>query len=192
MLLKDTIAAAVAAALELAQQDGVISVAAVPSIEVERPNNPEHGDFATNLPLRLARAARANPLRLAELLAERVSAGPEIAAVSAAPPGFINFRLDEGWLQAQVEAVRQAGDAFGNGDRRQDDAAGRQVQVMVEFVSANPTGSRDARTWATRSRWSVSTAGSMRRVSMFTPPSSSKRLTPTTVRSPASTACWSR
>ena len=134
MLLKDTIAAAVAAALERAQQDGVISVAAVPEIEVERPNNPEHGDFATNLPLRLARAARANPLRLAELIAERVGALPEIAAVSAAPPGFINFRLDEAWLQEQVEAVRRAGDAFGNDDR------GNGCRVMVEFVSANPTG----------------------------------------------------
>ena len=134
MLLKDTIAAAVAAALERAQQDGVISVAAAPEIEVERPNNPEHGDFATNLPLRLARAARANPLRLSELIAERVSEMPEIAAVSAAPPGFINFRLDEAWLQAQVEAVRRAGDDFGNG------SSGNGCRVMVEFVSANPTG----------------------------------------------------
>ena len=134
MLLKDTIANALKAALERAQREGVISLAAVPDIEVERPNNPEHGDFATNLPLRLARAARANPLRLAEQIVERVDAGPEIAAVTPAPPGFINFRLSQEWLQKQVETVRAAGDAFGNA------AAGAGRRVMVEFVSVNPTG----------------------------------------------------
>ena len=134
MLLKDTIANALKAALERAQREGVISLAAVPDIEVERPNNPEHGDFATNLPLRLARAARANPLRLAEQIAERVDTGPEIAAVTPAPPGFINFRLSQEWLQKQVETVRAAGDAFGNA------AAGAGLRVMVEFVSVNPTG----------------------------------------------------
>ena len=134
MLLKDTIANALKAALERAQREGVISLAAVPDIEVERPNNPEHGDFATNLPLRLARAARANPLRLAEQIAERMDTGPEIAAVTPAPPGFINFRLSQEWLQKQVETVRAAGDAFGNA------AAGAGRRVMVEFVSVNPTG----------------------------------------------------
>ena len=136
MLLKDTIANALKAALERAQREGVISLAAVPDIEVERPNNPEHGDFATNLPLRLARAARANPLRLAEQIAERVDTGPEIAAVTPAPPGFINFRLSQEWLQKQVETVRAAGDAFGNAGA----GAGAGRRVMVEFVSVNPTG----------------------------------------------------
>ncbi len=134
MLVKDTVGEAIAAALEQAHRDGVISVAAVPDIEIERPNNPEHGDFATNLPLRLARAARANPLHLAQLIAERVETRPEIASVSPAAPGFINFRLSDGWLQQQVETVRAAGDSFGAADV----GAGRKV--MVEFVSVNPTG----------------------------------------------------
>ena len=134
MLMRDTIAGAVAAALEQASRDGALKIDAVPEIEVERPNNPEHGDFATSLPLRLARAARANPLQLAETLAARIAPRPEIAAVSAAAPGFINFRLSEAWLQEQVEAVRAAGDNFGNSDN----GGGRKV--MVEFVSVNPTG----------------------------------------------------
>ena len=134
MLVRDTVGEAVAAALERAQRDGAISVATVPSIEIDRPNNPEHGDFATNLPLRLARAARANPLQLAQLIAERVEPRPEIASVDPAAPGFINFRLSDRWLQEQVEAVRAAGDAFGASDV----GAGRKV--MVEFVSVNPTG----------------------------------------------------
>ena len=134
MLVRDTIANAVAAALEKASSDGAINVDSVPEIEVERPNNAEHGDFATNLPLRLARAARANPLQLAELIAQRIDSSPEIDSVSAAPPGFINFKLSESWLQQQVETVRAAGDSFGASDT----GAGRKV--MVEFVSVNPTG----------------------------------------------------
>ncbi len=134
MLVKDTIATAVAAALEQARADGVIDVGSSPGIEVERPNNPEHGDFATNLPLRLARAARANPLHLAQLIAERIKSGPEIDDVSPAPPGFINFKLSKAWLQQQVETVRAASDSFG----ALDIGAGRKV--MVEFVSVNPTG----------------------------------------------------
>ena len=134
MLVRDTIATTVAAALERANNDGVINVDSVPDIEVERPNNSEHGDFATNLPLRLARAARANPLQLAQLIAERIETGPEIESVAAAPPGFVNFKLSDAWLQQQVETVRAAGDAFGASDL----GAGRKV--MVEFVSVNPTG----------------------------------------------------
>ena len=134
MLVKDTVGAAVAAALEQAHRDGAISVATVPDIEIDRPNNPEHGDFATNLPLRLARAARANPLQLAQLIAERIEMRPEIASVAPAAPGFINFKLSDDWLQEQVEAVRTAGDAFGSSD------VGAGGKVMVEFVSVNPTG----------------------------------------------------
>ena len=134
MLVKDTVAAIVAAALEQANRDGVISVDTAADIEIERPNNPEHGDFATNLPLRLARAARANPLQLAQLISERIQPGPEIASLEPAPPGFINFKLSDQWLQQQVETVIAAGDRFGSAEV----GAGRKV--MVEFVSVNPTG----------------------------------------------------
>ena len=134
MLVKDTVAAIVAAALEQANRDGVINVDAAPDIEIERPNNPEHGDFATNLPLRLARAARANPMQLAQLIAERILPGPEIASVEPAPPGFINFKLSDEWLQRQVETVIAAGAGFGAAE------VGTGRKVMVEFVSVNPTG----------------------------------------------------
>jgi len=134
MLVRDTIANAVAAALEKANRDGVINADSIPDIEIERPNNPEHGDFATNLPLRLARAARANPLQLAQLITERIESSSEIDSVAAAPPGFINFKLSESWLRQQVESVRAAGDSFGASD------IGAGLKVMVEFVSVNPTG----------------------------------------------------
>lgn len=134
MLVKDAVADMVAAALEQANRDGVINVDAVPDIEIERPNNPDHGDFATNLPLRLARAARANPMHLAQLIAERIQPGPEIASLEPAPPGFINFKLSDAWLQEQIETVIAAGDGFGSAD------VGSGRKVMVEFVSVNPTG----------------------------------------------------
>ena len=134
MLVKDTVAKALSDALERAHRDGVLSIDTVPSIDIERPNNPDHGDFASNLPLRMARAARSNPLHLAEVIAERVELGAEIAGVTPAAPGFINFRLSDRWLQQQVEVVRAAGDSFGAAD------IGGGRKVMVEFVSVNPTG----------------------------------------------------
>ena len=80
---------------------------------MERPGNPGHGDFATSLPLRLARATRINPLQLAQLLVERMPNSNEVAKVEAAHPGFVNFFLDNGWVQRQVETIREAGAEYG-------------------------------------------------------------------------------
>ena len=124
----------VAQAVETARNDGVLRLETMPDIQMEHPGNPEHGDFATNLPLRLARATRINPLELAQALVARITESEPVETVEAAPPGFINFRLKDSWLQKQVEAVRQAGDSYGNVD------SGSNRRVMVEFVSVNPTG----------------------------------------------------
>ena len=133
-LLIETIQQLVAQALEAARQEGVLQLETIPEIQVERPGNSEHGDFATNLPLRLARATRIDPLELAQSLASHIATGDVIDRVEAARPGFINFYLKESWLRQQVEAVRQAGDKFGNVD------SGHGRKMMVEFVSVNPTG----------------------------------------------------
>ena len=124
----------VAQAVETARNDGVLRLETMPDIQMEHPGNPEHGDFATNLPLRLARATRINPLQLAEELVSRIPESDPVGTVEAAPPGFINFRLRDSWLQQQVDAVREAGDSYGNVD------SGADRRVMVEFVSVNPTG----------------------------------------------------
>ena len=121
-------------AVEQARQDGLLQLDTMPEIQVERPANPEHGDFATSLPLRLARATRINPLRLAEALAGHVPAAEQVDQVVASPPGFINFHLRDSWVQQQVDSVRQAGPEYGNVD------VGRQNPIMVEYVSVNPTG----------------------------------------------------
>jgi len=133
-LVKDRISQMVAQAIERARQEGVVQLETTPQIQMERPSNPENGDFATSLPLRLARATRINPLQLAEMLVERMPPSEEVNRVEAAHPGFVNFYLEPQWVQQQVEAVRAAGPDYGRVD------VGRQRRVMVEFVSVNPTG----------------------------------------------------
>ena len=131
-LVRDRIAQLVTQAIERARQDGAVRLESTPDILIERPSSPDHGDFATSLPLRLARATRINPLKLAEMLVERMPASGEVSRVEAAPPGFVNFFLETGWLQQQVEAIRRTGADYGNVD------FGQQRRVMVEFVSVNP------------------------------------------------------
>ena len=133
-LVMDLIVDMVTRSVEQARLDGFLQLETMPEVQLERPANPQHGDFATSLPLRLARATRINPLQLAEGLAKLISTGEQVERVVAAEPGFINFYLRDSWVQAQVEAVREAGPEYGNVD------VGRGQRMMVEFVSVNPTG----------------------------------------------------
>ena len=138
--LMDDIRRLVSEAVEAARIGGVLSLETTPDIQVEHPGNPEHGDFATNIPLRLARATRINPLELAQALVSRIPESEPVASVEVAPPGFINFRLKDSWLQRQVETVREAGATFGNIGYGLDPHTGAKRRVMIEFVSVNPTG----------------------------------------------------
>jgi len=108
-----------------------------PSVEVERPGNPAHGDVASNLAMKLARPMRRSPIRIAEALAGaiRKAAGMEaLANVEVAAPGFLNLRLQPAWLEDLLAEASAAGSAFGRVE------ADRPMHVNVEFVSANPTG----------------------------------------------------
>ncbi|HLZ48278.1 MAG TPA: arginine--tRNA ligase, partial [Candidatus Limnocylindria bacterium] len=130
-LVRDAIAAGLlAAGEELGWGDQARAVA----VEVERPAEKAHGDYAANIAMRLAKPLRTPPLEIAKAIARRVPQRDEIASVEAAPPGFINVRLAPAWLARQVEAIARAGAAFG----RNDALKGQKIQV--EFVSANPTG----------------------------------------------------
>ena len=138
MLVRDLIADRLREAAAQARRDGALPPFDLPASGlVERPQKAEHGDFASGLPLRAAKAARRPPMEIASLLAEAVAVdgadGP-IGEVYAAPPGFVNFRLNAGWLREQARAIRDAGAAFGNV------AAGAGKRVQIEFVSVNPTG----------------------------------------------------
>jgi len=108
-------------------------VADVP-VDIERPRQPEHGDFALNLAMQLAGRLRRPPMEIAREIATALEPSGPVAAVEVAPPGFINLRLDQGWLVRRLEDVVAAGDNWG----RSDFGDGKRVQV--EFVSANPTG----------------------------------------------------
>ncbi|MHB8684522.1 MAG: arginine--tRNA ligase [Dehalococcoidia bacterium] len=133
-MIRDDLSAMVERATRAAMDAGELPHVVLPEITIERPARPEHGDYATSLPLRLARAARANPLEIARRVAARLPVSEAVAAAEPAPPGFINFRLSERWLAHQVDAVLAAGPAFG------EVALGGGKRVQVEFVSANPTG----------------------------------------------------
>ncbi|MGC9360794.1 MAG: arginine--tRNA ligase [Anaerolineae bacterium] len=134
-LIDDTLQRGIAEALERAQQEGALPAFEIPdSIPVERPKYDEMGDYATPLCLQLARVARMNPLKIAEVLAAHLPSMPFLAAAEVAPPGYVNFRLSESWLAEQVDAVLEAGEAFGCVN------VGHSKRVQVEFVSANPTG----------------------------------------------------
>jgi len=104
------------------------------TVEIERPAEKAHGDYAANIAMRLAKPLRRPPLEIARAIVERVPKSDAIAGVEVAPPGFINVRLAPAWLAKQVDAIAAAGEAFG----RTDTLKGQKIQV--EFISANPTG----------------------------------------------------
>ena len=99
-----------------AQKSGKLPSVALPEITIEHPQNPEHGDYATSFPLKLARTIGVNPLNIAQDVADLIKPTPEIASVAVAPPGFINFTLADDWLTQQADAIRTAGDSYGNID----------------------------------------------------------------------------
>ncbi len=117
-----------------AQQQGKLPAITLPEIAIEHPQNPEHGDYASSLPMKLARATGVSPLTIANDLAGLMVATPETGSITVAPPGFINFTLKSDWLTSQVEAILVSGDTYGNID------LGQGSRVQIEFVSVNPTG----------------------------------------------------
>ena len=102
---------------------------------VATPRDPKLGDYASSAAMRLAKTLHKSPMDIAQPLAERLSQLlPEAESVTAAKPGFINFRLKSGALAALINQVLDAGDDYGKND------SGQGKKVLVEWVSANPTG----------------------------------------------------
>src|SRR3984957_2339157 len=107
------------------------------SVHLERPARREHGDWSTNIALVMAKEASTNPRDLAASLVEVLNADlpPHTISITIAGPGFINFRLDDGWLyDALSELLAEGEDAYARPD------VGHGERVQVEFISANPTG----------------------------------------------------
>ncbi|WP_367351220.1 arginine--tRNA ligase [Achromobacter animicus] len=110
---------------------------AQPNVLLERPKVAAHGDVATNVAMQLAKPARRNPRELAQGIVDAMMANPDAAALvesaEVAGPGFINLRITPAARQAVIAAVAEQGDAYGR-------AARLGEKILVEFVSANPTG----------------------------------------------------
>src|SRR5947208_7533444 len=141
--LRDQVRAAIARAWDRGVGSGALprdAEAGAGAIAVDRPGNPEHGDFATNLALRLARPLKMRPPAIAAVLVGALNAEREarpdspIAGASVAGPGFVNIRITEAALEGVIASV--LGDPGGWG--RLPSESGRNVNI--EFVSANPTG----------------------------------------------------
>jgi arginyl-tRNA synthetase len=126
-LLKTTAAAVLA-------EHGLDTAALPETVTIERPRNPEHGDYATNLALQVGKKVGVNPRELAGWLANALTATSGISAADVAGPGFVNLRIEASAQAVVVENVLSAGGEFGNSA----DLAGKNINL--EFVSANPTG----------------------------------------------------
>ena len=134
MTIKDDIEDLVRNALAEAQKSDLLPRVEVGDIAIDRPQQAGHGDFASSLPLKLAKPMRMNPMLIAEKIESLIPTEGILDSVSIAAPGFINFSLKQSWLADQVDVIRKAGDKFGNVD------VGKGQRVQIEFVSANPVG----------------------------------------------------
>jgi len=137
--VRDAVERAWRRAIETATLPAIPDELERPSVDVERPANPEHGDLASNLAMKLARPYRRSPLDIAralaaEIAAEAATGTSPIATVDVAPPGFLNLRLADPVLETTIASILAEPAAWGRVP------AVRPRAVNVEFVSANPTG----------------------------------------------------
>lgn len=133
-LVRDQIIVLITSGLRAAQKEGALPEFEAPVVVVERPRQAQHGDYASPICLRLSGEARMSPREIAARVIEHIPPAPFVGKVEVAGPGYINVTLDGSWLAAQVEAILDAGEQWGNVD------VGQGKRVQVEFVSANPTG----------------------------------------------------
>ncbi|EID14422.1 arginine--tRNA ligase [Mycolicibacterium phlei] len=115
-------------------EHGLDTSALPETVTVERPRNPDHGDYATNLALQVGKKVGANPRELAGWLAAALAEHPGISAADVAGPGFVNLRLDAAAQNVLVSDVLAAGATYGHSDEL------KGCNINLEFVSANPTG----------------------------------------------------
>jgi arginyl-tRNA synthetase len=117
------------------QGDDAPSVALVASdVALERPKNRDHGDWASNIAMKLATPLGLNPRELAAEIAEAAASIDGVASAEVAGPGFINFRLDAAAAGQLAKTIVEAGEGFGHGTLYGG------IRINLEFVSANPTG----------------------------------------------------
>ncbi|ALJ21211.1 arginine--tRNA ligase [Microbacterium sp. No. 7] len=117
-----------------ARRPGAVEGLTAADLPLERPKNRDHGDWASNAALKLAKAVGANPRELAAEIATALEGVDGVASVEVAGPGFINIRLDAAAAGALARTIVEQGAAYGTNDTQ------RGATINLEFVSANPTG----------------------------------------------------
>jgi arginyl-tRNA synthetase len=132
--VRESLKDALRQAAEAARAGAALSFESLPEIGLEVPKEKSHGNFASNLALVLAKAARQPPRDTAAILVEHLPDNPYLERVEVAGPGFINFHLNRNWLLEVLESILAQGPEYGNSS----DLAG--VKIQLEFVSANPVG----------------------------------------------------
>lgn len=132
--MKQTIEALILQAVESLKTSGILELDTLPAVTIERCRDPQHGDFATNLALILAKPAKTNPRQLAEKILAALPAHEAVTKVELAGPGFINFFINPQSQYAIIKTIHDLGRDFGLS------TVGAGKKVQVEFVSANPTG----------------------------------------------------
>jgi len=134
MTVKNVLRKALEQAVMNAQNRGIIISTTLPDFVIEHPQNREHGDYASNLPLKLARSAGLTPVELAEKVIELMPPISEVSTITVAPPGFINFSLNPAWMVKEVDHILVDRATYGKIE------IGNNQKVQIEFVSGNPTG----------------------------------------------------
>jgi arginyl-tRNA synthetase len=133
-MTKQHIETLVQQALTTLQQSGKLVVEQLPAIQIESTKNKQHGDFACNIALMLAKSAQKSPRELAQWIVEALPASTSIAKVELAGPGFINFFLTNSALHGVLTSILDAGKDYGKAN------IGANKKIILEFVSSNPTG----------------------------------------------------
>lgn len=133
--MKNTLKEFVCSALNEAKNQGHLVLDTAPDVVIEEPKDEKMGDFATTVAMTLARSEKKNPRQIAEYLTASLNSRPDLVEeVQIAGPGFINFRLSRDFLRGEFRSALEQGEHFGRCE------VGRGTKVLVEFVSANPTG----------------------------------------------------
>ncbi|MBI2410771.1 MAG: arginine--tRNA ligase [Candidatus Kerfeldbacteria bacterium] len=133
--MKDSIQKDIQEAIIARQQSGDWPVFDIPPLPIDLPELPEHGDFASNIAMQLARVLKKPPLMIAEELKQHLLAGDSAYAdIQVAPPGFLNFFLSTQQYAESLKQILRKKEAYGRS------SIGKRKKVLVEFLSANPTG----------------------------------------------------
>ena len=132
--MKDRLRLQIGNALQACFDNNTLHSGVVPDIQIEVPGNPEHGDFASNLAMAMARAEKKAPRQIAEALVKALGDCDFLSNVEVAGPGFINFTLTPACWYEVLDEIADKQEKYGRAE------FGRGRKVQVEFVSANPTG----------------------------------------------------